>query len=200
MGYGTRAALSKCPVRLDTSVMNFRNSCRSALQKIVTKLMERSPLKYPLTKALTCLNPQHMAKGGTEKEMRTCLDILLENNLFHPSDCEKVDREYRHLVSSPTLTSQIKTYSLIETRLDEFWYDVIGKKKEYECLFKVVKLFLSLSHGNANIERGFSVNKEILVENLHQNSLIAQRLIYDSVTNVGGIEKIKKLTKVCYMQ
>ena len=34
-----------------------------------------------------------------------------------------------------------------------------------------------LSHGNANVERGFSVNSEYLVENMKNETLIAQRLI-----------------------
>ena len=51
----------------------------------------------------------------------------------------------------------------------------------------VIKMFLILSHGNASLERGFSINKEILVENLKHESLIAQRVIYDAVTDAGGL-------------
>ena len=36
-----------------------------------------------------------------------------------------------------------------------------------------------LSHGQATFERGFSVNGKFLVENLHTESLIAQRHIHD---------------------
>ncbi len=38
-----------------------------------------------------------------------------------------------------------------------------------------------LSHGNATVESGFSVNKEILVENLKGSSIISQRIVYDAV-------------------
>ena len=34
-----------------------------------------------------------------------------------------------------------------------------------------------LSHGQATVERGFSVKGKLLVENLHMESLIAQRHI-----------------------
>ena len=40
----------------------------------------------------------------------------------------------------------------------------------------------TLSHGQAAVERGFSVNREIIVENLQQKSLISQRLVYDYIT------------------
>ena len=57
-----------------------------------------------------------------------------------------------------------------------------------------VKKLLILSHGNATMERGFSINKECLVVNQMETSLVAQRLVYETVMEVGGIEN------VCYQQ
>ena len=44
-----------------------------------------------------------------------------------------------------------------------------------------------LSHGQASVERGFSVNKELEIENLADQSLVAQRLVCDYINAVGGI-------------
>ena len=44
-----------------------------------------------------------------------------------------------------------------------------------------------MSHGQATVERGFSVNKEVLVENLSERSFIAQRIIHDDIESVGGL-------------
>ena len=57
----------------------------------------------------------------------------------------------------------------------------------YQKLFKVVQLLLVLSHGEASVERGFSVNKELEVENLANQSLVAQCLVCDHINAVGGI-------------
>nr|CAD7459281.1 unnamed protein product [Timema tahoe] len=43
------------------------------------------------------------------------------------------------------------------------------------------------SVNNAAVEQSFSVNKRYLVENLHENSLFAQRVTYDAVTAAGGL-------------
>ena len=51
-------------------------------------------------------------------------------------------------------------------------------------------MILNLFHGNASLEHGFSVNKEILVGNLVQESLLVQRRLYDAISNLGGIEKV----------
>ena len=40
---------------------------------------------------------------------------------------------------------------------------------------------LTLSHGQASVERVFRVNENLMVENLKESSLIAQRIIYDHV-------------------
>ena len=46
---------------------------------------------------------------------------------------------------------------------------------------------LILSHGQASVKRGFSVNKQLEVENLQERSFISQRLVQDHVQSVGGV-------------
>ena len=53
-----------------------------------------------------------------------------------------------------------------------------------------MRIVFTISHGNANVERGFSVNKECLIENLQEKSLIARRVVYDAVNDVDGIENV----------
>jgi hypothetical protein len=55
----------------------------------------------------------------------------------------------------------------------------------------VVKLVLILSHGNATVEGGVSINGDMLVENLHEESLVAQRTVYDAVQSAGGVSSIQ---------
>lgn len=57
-------------------------------------------------------------------------------------------------------------------------------------LKNVIVILLPLPHGNAMLERGFSVNGVLVVENLREESLIAQRLMYDSIQDLGGINKL----------
>lgn len=50
---------------------------------------------------------------------------------------------------------------------------------------------LSLSHGNASVESGFSVNEDLLVENLQESSLINQRIVYDAIKFHDGPSNVK---------
>ena len=53
----------------------------------------------------------------------------------------------------------------------------------------MVKDLLLLSHGQASVERGFSVNRQMEVENQHEESVIAQQLICNHVQSAGSILK-----------
>ncbi|GFO41181.1 AAK AK-HSDH: amino acid kinase superfamily aak domain-containing protein [Plakobranchus ocellatus] len=62
-------------------------------------------------------------------------------------------------------------------------------------LQKVINIVLLLSHGNADVERGFSVNKEASVENLLEESLVARRLICQYVSDSGSCMSQVLITK-----
>ena len=59
-----------------------------------------------------------------------------------------------------------ETFSVSNERQDEFYSK--DNQPDYAELLIVIKLILVLSHGNAAVENGFSVNGGMLVENLHE--------------------------------
>lgn len=70
---------------------------------------------------------------------------------------------------------------------------------KYEKLLDVVKVCLILSHGQANVERGFSVNKKVEVENIKEESIISQPLIC-IISRGGGVLNVpisKELLNSC---
>ncbi|GBN58281.1 hypothetical protein AVEN_223258-1 [Araneus ventricosus] len=74
--------------------------------------------------------------------------------------------------------------------LNNFYYGLLSKGKKWEDLWQVVKLCFIFSHGNVSVERGFSVNKTMLVENLKKQSLINQRRAYDRIKCLVGVENV----------
>ena len=65
-------------------------------------------------------------------------------------------------------------------RLDKFMTEFcpIPKFKE---LWKLYKIVFILASGNAHVERGFSVKKDILKDNMREITLESHRLVYNSV-------------------
>lgn len=52
-------------------------------------------------------------------------------------------------------------------------------------------MILILSHGQASVERGFSVNKALEVENLKEASYISQRVIHEYIKLSGEIHNLQ---------
>ena len=58
----------------------------------------------------------------------------------------------------------------------------------------ILKTILTLSHGNTSVERGFSINKNLVDVNMSQESIIAQHLVKDHMvaSNLTARPKFEK--------
>ena len=74
-----------------------------------------------------------------------------------------------------------RSFVPLKNRLDEHMYSTLADRKKFSELWAVVQILLLLSHGQATVERGFSVNKNVTTENLSKESLMAERLIMDNI-------------------
>ena len=63
------------------------------------------------------------------------------------------------------------------------------------ALWAVVKIVMLLSHGQATVERGFSINKQVESDNLKEDTFRTRRVICDHVNAVGGIFSIDVANK-----
>ena len=58
-------------------------------------------------------------------------------------------------------------------------------------VWSVCELALLLLHGQASVERGFSVNKELVIENQSEQTLAARRIIKDHVIHVNCVTNVE---------
>ena len=97
---------------------------------------------------------------------------------FHKAVTRKLCRRSKTRISRISFNGQ-RTKRVTEShRLDTFYWKWCDGISTFKKLVEVSKVILTLSHGQASVERSFSVNKSLLVENLATKSLIAQRIIY----------------------
>ena len=54
------------------------------------------------------------------------------------------------------------------------------KNAKYVKIWEVFQIIFTLCHGQAAVERGFSINNELMVENMKEESLIAS-IVYETV-------------------
>ena len=160
---------------------------------MVSKLVERSPLNYQIVAAVSALVPSYIIsnKVNAERKFKNLVEILYESDWISTIVADNAKLQFCSLSSAAhvKLNERFENFSENDSRLDDLYYDVIGQDKSYKDLWFVIKSVLIFSHGQASVESGFSINSSIMVENLHE-SLVAQRLVYDSVNSLGGIKKV----------
>jgi len=58
-------------------------------------------------------------------------------------------------------------------------HETMAGKDMYSKLWNVVRMLLVLSHGQAAVERGFSINKQAEEVHLQAETFVAKRIISD---------------------
>lgn len=84
-----------------------------------------------------------------------------------------------------------------ESRVDSPLHKAMS---EYTELQSFVEKLLLLSHGQATLKRGFSINMEVEMNNMNKDTIVSQRWIYDYVRVCGGVVKVplmKELLNEC---
>ena len=139
---------------------------------------------------MSVLDPRTLIidKEKSSSKLSSILKVMTEKKRISEQICDSILTEFSHFYDTmlQSHSEYFNSFNPAEDRLDSFYYDKLAKA-EYSHLWEVCQLLLLLSHGQATVERGFSVNKEVTIENLSEQSLVAQRTIVDHVRSVGGV-------------
>ncbi len=179
IGFGTKRALEKASEELQehpVKIQLFKKECVSFLSMTCKKMMERSPLMYPAVRHMCSLDPVTMvADGESSREMfQKLLQVLLNAGWYTARQCDEILVQYKtfstHIYTNHKAEFQNVAYT---SRLDKFRGNFLSGKTEFTALWDLIKNLLTLSHGQGAVERGYSINKDMLVENLKERSLVA---------------------------
>ncbi|XP_055620811.1 uncharacterized protein LOC129765028 [Toxorhynchites rutilus septentrionalis] len=191
LGFETRKVLKNSSKLTQKQILQFRLECKGFLKALILKLMKRSPLTYPVTKAASSLDPSVIDSDQklAGKRFEKLLTILMDFGRISGASADLALKQYLKLVGS-NKSNKFAYYDRKNERLDHFWKGLLSGD-EFMELFTIVKMICCLSHGNANLERGFSINAECLFENMREESVVAKRQIYDAVFHAGEIASIQ---------
>ncbi|XP_077517199.1 uncharacterized protein LOC144128020 [Amblyomma americanum] len=165
----------------------FRMQCKQFLLSVTKKILEKSPLRYPIVRGLSSLDPRQMSSKPDEcaEGLKKVLDALISAERIHEHSKDTVLAQFIELLQERK--HELQLFQRSSHTLDKFFYELLKVGSAYAELWRVVKLLLTLSHGQASVERGFSVNRQVSVENMKEVSHISQRIICDAVHIAGGI-------------
>lgn len=180
----------------ERQALELRMECKTFLIKLLEKLQNKAPVNQQLVRSMRCLDPRYMAESKEVclAQMKRILHHLVGANHVEESVCDDILREFSEFCDFAALQANFREFEPITDRVDTLLHSTMGANKAFSKVWHVVKMLLVLSHGQASVERGFSINKELIVENQKEASLVAQRLIVGHIRAVGGVTNVQ-LTK-----
>lgn len=199
MDIGDKTTLSKMSTREKHILLNeMKASYVAASQHLLRKL----PLDSPVLKDVTCLSPTARSRESSIEAIAR-LAALVPHVVSEREICLVRD-EWRMYQIETIPTEWYKQSDSEEFgRLDHFWAKVLSIRTEnggrrYIHLAKVVKSFLSMANGNADVERSLSLNRNTLTDDrnrLSDGALIALRRAKEHATRCGGAHNVNTSSK-----
>jgi len=162
VGFSVKSALRKVDGLKAIDLLQFRKDCREALIEFFSSLTKNSSLMYRLTKGISCFDPSIAVNPKLRlSRLGTALDIFVDNKWISGHSADQVKNNCIQIWKRPFFEEKMKSFSLNDPnkRLDKLWFEVIPESEEFLPVRNFLKMVLIFSHGNAFIERGFSINK-----------------------------------------
>ena len=153
------------------------------------KIKEKGNVKYPLTKAISCFDPTVITASKTTsiKRFKSLCNILIDTGRITATNTDKVFIDRKCLMENSLFMVTVEEFSSKRQdsedssklkRLDDLCRDTVGNHPQYEYIYRVIKIIIIVLPGNTEVERGFSTNKYLLLENIQEKSLSAHRLVH----------------------
>ena len=133
IGFAAKATVDKA-LREKVSqlqVLEFRKECEVMLQTSISKIQERSPLKYNLAKKLVSMDPRLMVSNpdNATKMFQQVLQILIENKWKTAEEADTMLAQYRKFVFGAKCITQQSFLLLRVEKVD--W--TLSCQKYYRC-------------------------------------------------------------------
>ena len=189
-GASTKELLRKKEIS-EGALLRFRNELAAFVRAVISKIIEKTPIGYAFARRLACLDPVSIATSTTQaaSQFKLVIDHLVNQQHLEGRSCDELIRQYDEFVDTvvrPNLPA-FKEFDFHKQRLDEFLQQHVAKSGSFPRLWEVMRMLLILSHGQATVEKGFSINRQVMVENMKERSFIAQRTIHDHLLHSGGL-------------
>ena len=95
------------------------------------------------------------------------------------------------LTQNNDFVAQLKRFDIGTDRVDALYAGLLSNSPVYLDIWEVIRKCIVLSHGNARVEAGFSINESLLQENTKNALVVAQRIAYEGVMKEGGVLKVE---------
>ena len=155
------------------------------IHSTVQKLLEKSSIFYNIVSNSLVFDPQVVVNENIEDvqcKLKKLLEHLIKLKILDSFCCDKVLVQFVEFVTHDVNLNidRFKSFDRYKTKLDVFYFQTIGLDK-YKELNYVMKVILTLSHGQASVEHSFNINKSVLKVNITEESIVSKKLVRDHI-------------------
>ena len=159
------------------------------VRSIVVKLFDKSALKKNVVRNSTIFDPKVMVTESPavlQNKLRSLLTYLVKLRILKSIQCDKITEEFNDFCEHHLKlhADKFQHFDRFQKDLDEFYFSDVGVKSFKELSF-LVKLVLTLSHGQASVERSFSINNTVLRQNMKEESIVDKKILKDHMIANG---------------
>ena len=185
IGFSTISTITKLKETSDKQCSGFifLQWCYLIHFSYCEKLFDKSPVSYNVVRNSVIVDPLIMSQenmGVLQSKLKKLLTHLMRLKLFQPWFCDKLMQEFLEFVGHEMKlhSGVFQSFKSDKTSLSVFFssYSEIVKYKELPYL---VKMILTLSHGQAAVERGFSINNSLSKVNISEQLLVCKKIVRD---------------------
>ena len=132
------------------------------VKTIVLKLLEISPLKYLVVRCSFCLVPRGIVNQSESFNLQfnKVVDKLFKHQQLN-NEADEAQLHFEEFVTSyvPRHSDKFNGFNVSMQCLDKFYGEFLHKNQQYKSMWKAFIFIFTLSHGQSQVERGFSINK-----------------------------------------
>ena len=141
---------------------------------LIEKLLQRMAVSLPFLRGLRCAIPTNISdkekKGRCTKQFQRLAHYLSVNSIITAAVGDKAFQEYSVLISSGEEIGKCSKFDRKKEGMNNFYF----KKFDMDDTYRILAVVIQLSHGQASVERGFSLNKGVLNDNMTGLSIISR--------------------------
>ena len=170
-------------------VKEFRKGCIGFVRNILLKILERSPIEHLFLKYTAVFDPANLVsvpKEKLNKILKALLTELANLKIIDISKGDKVLQEFSKFYDKERTVNlqSFKDYSEINQRLDTFYFHDLNLvdedgESDYPNMTFVLRLILTMSHGQSSVERDFSLKNNLERENQSEKTIVSRRICKD---------------------
>ena len=147
-----------------------------------THITEKSPLSSLVARCLQCFSPSFIGEfpENCEYLFDKLFIKLVTYKKLAASVADLAKGEFSKFCETVVVESkeEFLSFDKDKDRLDYFLWKLTDLKM-YAKLQHLIKIILILSHGQAEVERGFSSNKSLIDDNMSTDTIVALHSVHD---------------------